>query len=496
MKMRLSLKQTIASCLILCSVLLLCATTLKSYPSTEFDEGVYFTTFKSIQRGFPVYAQTYLSQPPGFFVAVYPLYVIFGSSLEAGRLAVFCNSLLGLIAIVWLGWELRSGIVGFIAISALFTIPLYRLEILTLHADALPSPYSAMALAAMFRFHHVTQRRWLVLSGGCGAFAFLTKADVSILLPIMVGVLCLTGAERSKWLQSGKALLIFAAAYAVTLLCFSLPFGFAAIYNNVVTLRLQLLATTRPDLTLFFLRLNAQPSVVILLGLGCVTVGIAAYRTKQMRLPLLIVTTWVLASLVMLAVYRPLLEHHMVLLALPTALFFAFALVSCAHSYKRASLLVLNISPTLIVIITTIWCGVSFITHFQSPIQSPNGGGVHGLIPEQVQQDGLDLILKYTEPQDYIVTDDGLIAGLSDRRVPPALVDISGAKISAGTITLEAFRENLQHYQPKLILAWAYRLKNLSGFHDLMRENGYRIIAKLDEDHIAYLHIGRGGTPL
>ncbi|HLY28153.1 MAG TPA: hypothetical protein VKQ72_17540 [Aggregatilineales bacterium] len=95
-------------CGALCIVLCLCAFALRAHPNIEWDEGVYLTTFKSVQHGYPLYSQTYLSQPPGFFVATFPLYAVFGSTLESGRLAIFLYSLAGLMGIVWLGWELES----------------------------------------------------------------------------------------------------------------------------------------------------------------------------------------------------------------------------------------------------------------------------------------------------------------------------------------------------------------------------------------------------
>src|SRR2546429_8508422 len=119
---KLSLRMTIIASLVICLILFFCAFNLKSHLSIEWDEGVYLTTFQSVQHGFPIYQQTYLSQPPGFFMTIFPLYAIGGSTLEAARLAMFFYSVVGLIAIMWIGWELDSILFSFIAIGVLYSI--------------------------------------------------------------------------------------------------------------------------------------------------------------------------------------------------------------------------------------------------------------------------------------------------------------------------------------------------------------------------------------
>src|SRR5258708_22552961 len=112
-------------CIAVVLVLFFSAFKLKSHQSIEWDEGVYLTTFKSVQHGFPIYEQTYLSQPPGFFVALFPLYAVFGSTIESGRLAVFFYSLIGLLGIIWLGLGLNSIVLSFFVIRLLFTFSIY-----------------------------------------------------------------------------------------------------------------------------------------------------------------------------------------------------------------------------------------------------------------------------------------------------------------------------------------------------------------------------------
>src|SRR5689334_21481639 len=101
-------KHVVLFCIIVGIVLVFSAFNLRSHQSIEWGVSVYLTTFQSVQHGFPIYSQTCLSQPPGCFIALFPLYELFGSTIESGRLAVFFYSLIGLAGIIWLGWELNS----------------------------------------------------------------------------------------------------------------------------------------------------------------------------------------------------------------------------------------------------------------------------------------------------------------------------------------------------------------------------------------------------
>src|SRR5262249_17860047 len=150
----------------------------------------------SVQHGFPLYSQTYMSQPPGFFVATFPLYVAYGSTLEAARLAVFVYSLVGLFGIVWLGWEFKSPLFSFIAIGLLYFVPISTVEISAFHGDSLPSAFSTLALASIMRFRNTSKWAWLILSAVFAATAVMIKADIAVLPSIAVVLGITTLANR------------------------------------------------------------------------------------------------------------------------------------------------------------------------------------------------------------------------------------------------------------------------------------------------------------
>src|SRR5260221_8111434 len=238
-------------CIAVVLVLFFSAYQLRSHQSIEWDEGVYLTTFKSVQHGFPIYEQTYLSQPPGFFVALFPLYAVFGSTIESGRLAVFFYSLIGLLGIIWLGWELKSIVFSFLAISVLYTIPIYTEQILTFHADSLPSTFSVLALASIFRFRNMAQWRWVFLSALFVTIAVLIKADVSVLPSLLCILLFGILIERRKTFDFIKSCAVIGLTALVVLAVFTIPFGLSSVFSDVVQLRVQAANASSADPNVF-----------------------------------------------------------------------------------------------------------------------------------------------------------------------------------------------------------------------------------------------------
>jgi len=467
-----SFRTAMIFCFAIGLVLFFCAFQLRSYPNSEFDEGVYLAAFKSVQNGFPLYTQTYMSQPPGFFVTTFPLYVAFGSSLEAARLAVFFYSLVGLFAIVWLGWEFNSVVFGFIAISLLYMLPLYYIQILTFHGDSLPAAFSTLALASMLRFRNATLWRWVVLSAFFVATAVMIKADFAILPSLLLVLVVKTGVEKQRISDLIKRLAVFAAAFLVSLLLFTLPFGINDVYANVIELRLRVAAGTSADPTTFINFLREQSELVNLLAAGIVLSIIAFISVKDARFPLILVFLWVATTIVSLLVYHPLLPHHLAFLAVPITLFFAFSLFKLLNLIKFPN--VVPAAVTLLVVVVLV-----NRLHYAS---IPQAG-----VATALQLKGIQLVQTYTEIGDYIICDDGIVSSLSNRLTPPYLTDLSFVRIASGGVTPEQLENNLKTYKPKMVLVWADRLRNIPNFDQIMRHYHYRLIDDADTQHQAYL---------
>jgi len=463
-------------CLALCLVLCYCAYKLRSYQSTEYDEGVYLTTFKSVQDGFPLYQSTFFSQPPGFFTTTFPLYSLLGSTLQAARLAVFFYSIIGLLAILWIGWEFGSVAFSFVAMGVLYLIPIYTVQIMTFHADSLPATFSTLAVASLLRFRNSKQRRWIGLSALFTALAVLIKVDVSTFPALFLILLaaCYSFRAPKKIGRLLEAMAIFGIVFGLALIAFALPFGLNTVVSNVISLRVEAASASPQDPTLFWQFLQTSPLLIGLLIAGGMLTVIVALREKAARFPLLVLLAWVMATLAILLLYHPLMPHHLVLLAVPVTLLFSFALTQLLNSIP---------SPLrrLVPVAISLFLAVVLGQRVSSSLLPQNG------IPTPLESEGIQLADTYTQPGDFIVSDDGIVTGLSNRPTPPDLTDISYVRLGTGSLNSREFKMYLKTYKPKLILAWADRLTYLQNFDMILQDDHYQLIDTIDSHYKAYL---------
>jgi hypothetical protein len=171
-------------------------------------------------------------------------------------------------------------------------------------------------------------------------------------------------------------------------------------------------------------------------------------------------------------VYHPLLPHQLVFLAVPGAVFCAFALYLKVDQTKFARYVFVPISALVII---ALGGRIVYALTFRGDILS------------NVELAGIALINAYSKPGDFVVSDDGLISGLSDRLTPPDLTDLSYIRISSGNLTVEAFERDLDTYKPKIILTWADKLIYLPGFTKIMARYHYVLAKEIDYYHRAYL---------
>jgi hypothetical protein len=313
---------------------------------------------------------------------------------------------------------------------------------------------------------------WVALSAFFVTTAVMIKADFAVLPSIVVVLLVATLIEKRRIGDFIKALVIFAVAGLVSALLFTLPFGINNVYENVIQLRMQAAQGTVADPQTFINFFQEQKALVYLLIAGSVLSAIAFIGVKTARFPLILLGLWVVTTIVLLLIYHPLLPHHLAFLAIPIVAFFAFSVFKLLDLIKVPR--VLPASVTIFVVI--------ILFNRLNVTSAPQPG-----VATPLQQKGIQLVETYTDPGDFIISDDGIVSSLSDRRIPPYLTDISFVRIASGGVTHDQIEDNLKTYHPKMVLLWANRLRNIPGFDGLMQQYHYRLIEDPDTQHQAYI---------
>ncbi len=436
-------------------------------PSTDNDEGIYLTSFLLVDRGHRPYKETFFSQPPGFLLSVYPGFVLFGKTLQSARLTVGIWSLIGLLAILWISFELKNRWAGLLAISLLFLIPSYYNQTLTFQSDILISTFSLLSLAALIRFVKSLYSFWFIISVLFLNLAFWTKLDITFFPSFIIALFLLFKEKRTSIKNIINLFLIFFTVSLGFFILFILPFSIKNVFYNTIFLRFQAAASSSPSFLLFdYLKKDIVLSAIIL---GSLILSFI-YKNK-FDYPINIIFIWNIFVLIIFIFYRPLFPHHLVMLTVPMVLLLSQLVNLCFNNKKLYKRIVLAL--LIIVLVNRI-----YIT-----IKTPSK-----LINDQ-QQKAVDIIKKYTHPNDVVISDEEILNGLSGRLPPPELSDISQVRIRSNNLAPENFKKIINAYKPKLIIPWNGRLELIKNFQDVLIN--YKLLTTISNSKNIYIRIAQ-----
>ena len=290
------------------------------------DEGIYWTTFLLADKGQRLYSEISFSQLPGFFLSTYSFFKLFGSSIFSARLGVFYWSFLTLLAIVWLGYMRKNFIFSLFAISSLIAIPAFFNQAITLQSDMVAVSFSTLSFVFLhwFIYKKCNQIFWLFLSSVFFSLTVLAKLDFSLVLPI--GYLLLSQ-KKNKLIN----ILSFSLISLITLYVVLNFFGIYDVIQQVIRLRGKALAVYPFD---------PFNTTRILLGdillAAIVFLNFCLFFLKRKKDYFIYsLKLWFISSLILTFSFRPVFQHHLVFLAVPSTLFLVYSLLEQSALIKH-----------------------------------------------------------------------------------------------------------------------------------------------------------------
>ncbi|MFA5770354.1 MAG: glycosyltransferase family 39 protein [Patescibacteria group bacterium] len=433
-------------------------------PVADNDEGIYLTSFLLVDKGYPAYKNTYFSQPPGYLLSVYPGFILFGKSLQAARFTIGIWSMIGLLVILWIGFELKNKWTGLFAIGLLLLNRSYFNQSLTFQSDILITTFSLISLVTLIKFKKNYYLPWFILSSIFLNLAFWTKFDITFFPSFFLALFLLFSEKKISFKKVINLFLIFIAVSFGFFILLIVPFGIKEVFNNSILLRFQA-ASSSSSLTLFdYLKKDITLSLIILVSLS-----LGLLKRRSIRYPINIILLWSTFSLILFFFYRPLFPHHLVILAVPIVLLFSQLVEFCFKNKKLFKFIVL-----IIVII-------SLSNRIYITIKTSSK-----LINEQ-QKKAIEIINKYTNINDIVLSDEEILNGISRRLPPPELSDISQVRIRSNNLTPENFTKIIDTYKPRLIIPWNGRLESIKNFKENL--TNYRILTSISASKIIYIII-------
>jgi len=437
----------------------------------SYDEGVYWQSLRAMQAGGGLYQMIFYSQPPAFLLTAFPLYHLFGATLQAARLAITLLSLLAFPGAYLLGRALARRAGALAALLLLVINPFFLAESQIIQAEASSLAFTFLAAGCALQWWRQPDgwrgACWAALAGMTLVISILCKLlCLSTLVPLVLLVLARLWQIWRTWPQGGwqswLPILAGVGGALLAALVFVLPFigSFSVFWQSVVTFH-QVAGAAVPGTLDGNLSL-LEPALLSPLTLMAVYGTCAALLRRDWRvIPLL---AWLLVTVFLLATFHPLFSHHIIALE-PPLIALAVLGVAGSASYKPVFLHLsrMGYTPeriaawvgrvaTLLLLCTAVlglWQDVQYY-RATSPIEvsdavlNPWSGlqllavrGASG--PATPWQGDLHVardLQNALTPEQWVVTDAQFIAGLANRDTPPALVDTSSIRIDTGYITL------------------------------------------------------------
>jgi hypothetical protein len=438
--------------------------------SGSFDEGIRMEQLLLMEHGYRPFRDIFASQGPLLLDVLYPFYALFGGTVGAARLGVSGLSLLGLVG-AW--WTLRAvhPLAG-LGVAALLAVSPGYLDNSRLALAELPSLAPCLwAVGCALRWQRGGRDRWLYAAAVLATFGILIKP---MALPVAAPLFVLAVLRRDFRLGTMVTAALLSLALAAGVL---LALDVSRVAEVLGGYRL---GAQRPagsfaaqNLTLIAKGLNGveRPGFLALAALGA---GLGLVYWWRATLGFL---SWPLAQLATFLLYTDLADKHVVYLVPQLGLLGGLALGGLVESGRR---LVVTRSPLwaapgLVVVLGIVLYLVTLPSIWHVNRELLRDGDVKVRRDYAGTQEQAALMAAITAPSDFVLTDNPNGAFQARRLVPPWLVDTSGTRVEAGSLTSEVVLREARQYDPKVVVIWRRRLGKLDEFNRWL-EREYRLV--------------------
>ena len=381
------------------------------HQALNFDEGNYLGSLDALRHGQRLGADVFLDQPPGWYDLLLGSAAVFGNTVVGVRTAMLCVALLGLVAAWACGRALGGPTAGVAAAALLAIAPPYPSLAAAVESDPPSTVLGLCSVALALYAYRGRPRPWLAFAAGAVlALAVSVKLFAVVAVPV-VALLALRRAPRraALWPVAGAAAVAvaFAVAYRNVL-----PQIWTGVVGAHVNARggSQVRGPSNLHRAIDVPNLHSAYGVLAFCGIVCA--AWLAWRRDFRFWPL-----WLLAAdaLVFTLFMKPLLDHHLVLLAATLAVAAGASIGAAVEELPRG----LAAAATAIF---AVGLAGGFVQQHRELARNdvPNPPDVQWAVGE---------VQRLTRPDERIVSDIPAVGYLAGRRMPGQLIDSSIARI-------------------------------------------------------------------
>jgi 4-amino-4-deoxy-L-arabinose transferase-like glycosyltransferase len=402
----------------------------------NFDEGVYLASLDALRHGQALGTQVDIPQPPGFYLLLQGIALVLGNSLTGVRVGFLLIALLGLAAAYAIGRRLGGPPGGLAAAGLLAVTAPYPAQAAQVEADTASVVLALCSVAALM---HARRRPWPSLASGALAAAAVSVKLLAVPVAAPLALLLLAG-------RSGRQAASFlAGALAVgAVLAVRYAYALGDLYDSVVVEHrsAQALGSLSGNVHRVLLHpLDWHTPAGLAIPLGIVLAAVLRPRVETAAL-----LAWIVASAAFLVYQRPLLDHHLVLVATVLAVTGGVGFGAAAGRLPRPALAAGAAALAALL-------AAGFVQEHRRLARDDR--------PEPAEVRWAVAALRaHTSPGELVGTDLPIVPYLARRRVAGQLIDSSYGRLLSGTQTTRDILRVLAARRIRAVLVGRnYRLK-------------------------------------
>ena len=436
----------------------------------KYDEGINAMKAELLRAGHRLYSQIWSDQPPLFTLLLAGAFTLAGRSVTVGRAVVLLLALLGALGLAEIVREVAGPAGMLVATLLLMVFPHFR-DLSRLIMIGLPAiSLGMLALAAGFRYQRNGRGGWLVGAGLLLGLSLLVKPLTAPFYPVLCALGLLPGKEghplRRRQIEAWGCLSLATVLPLLASLFFFAPRPFLTqvigTYGQARQMAPLNVAENAQAMWAYFIcdKYDASHWALLLLATGGL-LGLVIRRDGPRLWPL---SLWLLFTALALLFHNPLQRHQLLLLAFPMT---ALAGVGAQEAVDRVrrpggskgtrwlafvgGLLALALIP--IELASAARVDTSLLNHITFDEEEIQAG-----------QEAVAFLQAHTPPGSTTITDDPMLAFLSDRRIPPSLAVPSARRVEAGDLNAAELIALSEEHQPSAILFWEERFSRLPAY--------------------------------
>jgi len=353
-------------------------------------------------------------------------------------------------------------------------------------ADLPSISLAALAMALSFHYLRSGERRWLIFSGLALSASLLIKLfALFTFIPIALVVFwrLSRGDVPPSRMDFVKEIGLLAVSIALPVLFCLLIYDPQYLYDQMLAFPLQ--AKKAFPLNVAF---NWQAIWNYLhenYGLLSLAIFGGLLLLAKRCAGGMIIISWLILATAGLLTHSPLWpHHHLIVLLLPLAVLGGVAI---GDVWDRLRRLAAPIASQRMLPLLMGLCAVAF--YFSAlPVTLKRDVELSVGPRTEIGEEAVRSISAVTNPDDFVITDEQMIAFRARRRVPPLLCDTSGKRIHSGYLTANQLIEVSRKYDAPVVLLWSGRFAQLPEYVRWVEAN-YCLVKSYSARHHIYLKV-------